>query len=167
MTELHPFMQTYRGAFSGILRWPQLDELWETLRQQTDKQWYIYAVGDKQLTHYCGPNTKKIIAVSCMLITASRQALSRSTIPIISVSCAVSVIIHPYLAGFCLSKNRSIFRLHIPRPAIGVVGGKNYSVLKLQNKPDLNGRLINNCGFTLYHLFFSSCPTLKTLHRTS
>ncbi|MGW8227913.1 MAG: hypothetical protein ACWGOW_03380 [Gammaproteobacteria bacterium] len=46
MTELHPFMQTYRGAFSGILRWPQLDELWETLRQQTDKQWYIYAVGE-------------------------------------------------------------------------------------------------------------------------
>jgi hypothetical protein len=46
MTELHPFIQSYRGAFSGILRWPQLDELWETLRQQTDKQWYIYAVGE-------------------------------------------------------------------------------------------------------------------------
>jgi len=46
MTELHPFIQSYRGAFSGILRWPQLDELWETLRQQTDKRWYIYAVGE-------------------------------------------------------------------------------------------------------------------------
>lgn len=46
MTELHPFIKTYRGAFSGILRWSQLDELWETLRQQTDKQWYIYAVGE-------------------------------------------------------------------------------------------------------------------------
>jgi len=61
MTELHPFMQTYRGAFSGILRWPQLDELWETLRQQTDKQWYIYAVGEtdpllrsEHKEDYCG-----------------------------------------------------------------------------------------------------------------
>ena len=46
MNDLPPFIQSYRGAFSGILRWPQLDELWETLRLQTDKQWYIYAVGD-------------------------------------------------------------------------------------------------------------------------
>ena len=46
MNDLHPFIQSYRGAFSGILRWPQLDELWETLRLQTDKQWYIYAVGE-------------------------------------------------------------------------------------------------------------------------
>ena len=46
MTDLHPFIQSYRGAFSGIMRWPQLDELWETLRLQTDKQWYIYAVGE-------------------------------------------------------------------------------------------------------------------------
>jgi hypothetical protein len=43
---MHPYIQTYRGAFSGILRWPQLDELWNRLRQQTKKQWYIYAVGE-------------------------------------------------------------------------------------------------------------------------
>ena len=46
MTEQHSFVQSYRGGFSGILRWPQLDELWETLRQQTDKHWYIYAIGE-------------------------------------------------------------------------------------------------------------------------
>ncbi len=47
MTEapLHPFLQRFRGAFSGILRWPQLDELWQTLREQSDG-WYIYAVGE-------------------------------------------------------------------------------------------------------------------------
>jgi hypothetical protein len=46
MTNMHPYIQIYRGAFSGILRWPQLDELWNRLRQQTTKQWYIYAVGE-------------------------------------------------------------------------------------------------------------------------
>ena len=46
MTDSHPYVQTYRGAFSGILRWHQLDELWDSLRQQTTKQWYIYAVGE-------------------------------------------------------------------------------------------------------------------------
>lgn len=46
MTNIHPYIQTYRGAFSGILRWPQLDELWNRLRQQTTKHWYIYAVGE-------------------------------------------------------------------------------------------------------------------------
>ncbi len=46
MTALDPFIQTYRGAFSGILRWPQLDELWANLRQQTTTQWYVYAIGE-------------------------------------------------------------------------------------------------------------------------
>ena len=46
MTATHPFIQTYRSAFAGILRWPQLDELWETLRHETAKQWYIYAIGE-------------------------------------------------------------------------------------------------------------------------
>ena len=46
MTESNLFLDIYRGAFSGILRWPQLDELWETLQQQTEKQWYIYAIGE-------------------------------------------------------------------------------------------------------------------------
>lgn len=46
MTDSISFIDVYRGAFSGILRWPQLDELWETLRQQTEKQWYIYAIGE-------------------------------------------------------------------------------------------------------------------------
>ncbi len=46
MTEVHPFVQKFRGGFTGILRWPQLDELWATLRQQADKAWYIYAIGE-------------------------------------------------------------------------------------------------------------------------
>ena len=45
-TEANPYLRAFRGSFSGILRWPQLDALWQTLREQRDKQWYIYAVGE-------------------------------------------------------------------------------------------------------------------------
>jgi len=41
-----PFLQAFRGSFTGMLRWPQLDALWQTLRDQPDKSWYIYAVGE-------------------------------------------------------------------------------------------------------------------------
>ncbi len=34
--ETHPFITAFRGSFSGILRWPQLDELWDTARQNSE-----------------------------------------------------------------------------------------------------------------------------------
>ncbi len=40
------FLQRFRGGFTSMLRWPQLDALWQTLRDQAGKQWYIYAVGE-------------------------------------------------------------------------------------------------------------------------
>ena len=40
------FRTAFRGTFSGVLRWPQLDALWETLRTGADDGWYIYAVGE-------------------------------------------------------------------------------------------------------------------------
>ena len=40
-----PFQQAFRGSFYGVLRWHQLDELWDTLRRDADGAWYIYAVG--------------------------------------------------------------------------------------------------------------------------
>ncbi len=46
MNTSDPFLKAFRGSFSGILRWPQLDELWETLRGSNMKDWYIYAVGE-------------------------------------------------------------------------------------------------------------------------
>lgn len=46
MTETTPgYLQAFRGSFTSMLRWPQLDKLWQTLREQ-DKDWYIYAVGE-------------------------------------------------------------------------------------------------------------------------
>ncbi len=40
------FLEAFRGGFSGILRWPQLDALWERLRRDAGRGWYIYSVGD-------------------------------------------------------------------------------------------------------------------------
>lgn len=42
----NPYLAAFRGSFTGMLRWPQLDALWQTLREQADKPWYIYAVGE-------------------------------------------------------------------------------------------------------------------------
>lgn len=41
----HPYFTTFKGSFSGILRWHQLDELWENVTQKNEG-WYIYAVGE-------------------------------------------------------------------------------------------------------------------------
>jgi len=46
MNQQHPFSLAFRGSFSGILRWPQLDALWDILRSSDTDQWYIYAVGE-------------------------------------------------------------------------------------------------------------------------
>lgn len=42
----NPFLHQFRSSFVSMLRWPQLDALWHTLRQQTEKRWYVYAVGE-------------------------------------------------------------------------------------------------------------------------
>lgn len=41
-----PFRKAFRGRFHGVLRWPQLDELWVTVRKDLDGGWYVYAVGE-------------------------------------------------------------------------------------------------------------------------
>jgi len=45
--QLNPpsFAEAYRGMFHGVLRWPQLGELWDVLRKDADSDWYLYAVG--------------------------------------------------------------------------------------------------------------------------
>jgi len=37
----------FRGAFSGILKWTQLDEFWDVLKSRADVGWYIYAIGEE------------------------------------------------------------------------------------------------------------------------
>ena len=45
--ELAPkFLMAYRGGFTSMMRWPDLDDFWRLLNQIADDSWYIYAVGE-------------------------------------------------------------------------------------------------------------------------
>ena len=40
------YVEAYRGNFTSMMRWPDLDQFWDTLRTQADDRWYIYAIGE-------------------------------------------------------------------------------------------------------------------------
>ena len=40
------FITAYRGSFTSMMRWHQLDDFWTLLKSQLDDSWYIYAVGE-------------------------------------------------------------------------------------------------------------------------
>jgi len=40
------YVKAYRGSFTSMMRWPDLEMFWATLRAQADDAWYIYAVGE-------------------------------------------------------------------------------------------------------------------------
>lgn len=48
------YLQAFRGSFTSTLRWPQLDALWERLREAPDG-WYVYAVGEAPPTQPTEP----------------------------------------------------------------------------------------------------------------
>jgi hypothetical protein len=39
------FYQAFRGNFSSLLSWQQLDEFWDVMRRKADAGWYLYAIG--------------------------------------------------------------------------------------------------------------------------
>ena len=45
MPDNDTFHKAFRGNFSSILSWQQLDEFWEVVRRRADAGWYIYAIG--------------------------------------------------------------------------------------------------------------------------
>jgi hypothetical protein len=50
MQEKHtedPFRVAFRGRFENLLRWEQLDALWEVLAKDAGGGWHIYAVGEQ------------------------------------------------------------------------------------------------------------------------
>jgi hypothetical protein len=40
------YLQAFRGSFFNLLRWSDLDSLWQVLDQQADADWYLYAIGE-------------------------------------------------------------------------------------------------------------------------
>lgn len=41
------YLDAFKGNFTSMMRWPQLDEFWSILKSQADDGWYIYAVGEQ------------------------------------------------------------------------------------------------------------------------
>lgn len=50
MSDIHPYLQAFRGSFSGVLRWQQLEQLWSRILEDPQNGWYIYAVGEEPPT---------------------------------------------------------------------------------------------------------------------
>ena len=50
-----PFRSAFKGRFENVLRWQQLDALWDVLEGDADGQWYIYAVGEQPPTDTASP----------------------------------------------------------------------------------------------------------------
>jgi len=46
MNTIENFKTIYSGKFSGVLRWPQLDKLWNIAKAEKEG-WFIYAVGNE------------------------------------------------------------------------------------------------------------------------
>ena len=40
------FLQAFRGSFTSMLKWPDLDAFWQVLEQHAADGWYIYAIGE-------------------------------------------------------------------------------------------------------------------------
>jgi len=45
MTPAPDFYQAFRGRFSSLLQWEDLDTFWGVVRRHADAGWYIYAIG--------------------------------------------------------------------------------------------------------------------------
>ncbi len=43
---IDPFYKAYRGAFTSLLKWPDLDAFWQVLLSQADEGWYVYRTSD-------------------------------------------------------------------------------------------------------------------------
>ena len=45
MQTQNTFHLAFRGHFTSLLSWQQLDEFWEVVRHRANGGWYIYAIG--------------------------------------------------------------------------------------------------------------------------
>jgi hypothetical protein len=70
----HEFIEAFRGRFTGIIEWQQLDDFWSTVNKQAGKGWYIYAVGEPVPTESNSTEeTRKFIAEIDALLHKEHQ----------------------------------------------------------------------------------------------
>jgi hypothetical protein len=117
--ETDPFRCAFRGRFVNVLRWEQLDALWEVLRADAGNGWYIYAVGEQPplqpvtaetlqtfLTEIAGLLRREHAEDYCGIVYADSFAAPRLVKIFdphnLGVSCGFSD--HPPLPGWVLSK---------------------------------------------------------------
>ena len=50
---IDPYVEKFRGRFTSVMRWEQLNNFWDALRKQIDENWYIYAIGEDAPTQSC------------------------------------------------------------------------------------------------------------------
>lgn len=41
------YLEAFRGSFTSMMRWPDLDGFWQLLKTRADDRWYVYAVGEE------------------------------------------------------------------------------------------------------------------------
>jgi len=49
------FYKKYRGSFTSVLKWPQLDEFWQNVKAKAHEEWYIYQIGESLPETYVTP----------------------------------------------------------------------------------------------------------------
>ena len=45
-TQDDPFYTAFRGSFTSLMQWGQLDAFWDTVRAKADAGWYVYCIGE-------------------------------------------------------------------------------------------------------------------------
>lgn len=48
---IDPFFSRYRGAFTSLLKWPDLEAFWQILLSQADRGWYVYRTSEVPPEH--------------------------------------------------------------------------------------------------------------------
>jgi len=56
-----PFSLAFKGKFYGVLKWEQLDELWNAVKKDKKSGWYIYAIGEEPPTNVVKEDALEVV----------------------------------------------------------------------------------------------------------
>lgn len=69
------YLEQFRtGTFRGILRWEQLDALWDAVRAQAERGWYLYTLDDAPPAEPAGAEEVRTFIVEVDLELRRAQA---------------------------------------------------------------------------------------------